>query len=345
MAKIQKTLTLIIPTYNRAKKIERTLSSINCEKVDDLDIIIVDDGSTDDTEAKIQPFINKFPKMFRYLKKGNGNWGSVMNYVFPLVDTKYLKILDSDDELINLNTFIEKLKCIDADLVVTDFGFRNNSSISYRSLNKIFTKQNALDKTVDLDDINLYKQLLSIHSLTLSKRMYKKGFNLPEGIFYTDSLLVLKSLTLAKTIHYVDSLPVYMYIIHAGEQSMQLDMLMKNKDQYLKILEIALDIEVPPTISSNRKDTIARALKTIIYLNVLIISLDESISWSTKHERILELLKNVRGKLPDEFYNKYINTRYFHFILKSKGNIGLLNRFIFVISSNPFLKVIKKEIR
>jgi len=73
MAQIQKTLTLIIPTYNRANKIERTLSSIDCEKIDDLDIIIVDDGSTDDTEAKIKPFINKFPTIFRYLKKDNGN--------------------------------------------------------------------------------------------------------------------------------------------------------------------------------------------------------------------------------------------------------------------------------
>ncbi len=342
---MQKILTLIIPTYNRSNKIEKTLSLIDCGIVKDLNIIVVDDGSTDNTELMVKPFIEKFPEVFHYCKKDNGNWGSVMNYIFPLVESKYLKILDSDDQLINLNEFIEKLKMIDADLVVTDFGFRNGSEFSFRSFSKVFKKQNALDKTMDLDEINLYKQLLSIHSLTLSKRMYKMVYDLPEGIFYTDSLLVLKTLTFAKTIHYINDFPVYMYIVHAGEQSMQLNMLMKNQEQYQKILDIGLDIEIPDDISDKRKYTIARALKTIIYLNVLIISLDKSLDWSSKHCRILELLKNVKNKLPDEFYNNYINTRYFHFIIKMKGNISILNHLCFIISSNPFLKVIKKDIK
>jgi glycosyltransferase involved in cell wall biosynthesis len=88
--------TIIIPTYNDALKILRSVRSVIDQTFGDWELIIVDDGSTDDTSKVIQPFLEN--SRINYIKKKNGGVASARNVGAKNSSGEYLVFLDSDDE-------------------------------------------------------------------------------------------------------------------------------------------------------------------------------------------------------------------------------------------------------
>lgn len=86
--------TIVVPTYNRAHLIIKTLDSILSQSFDDFEVIIVDDGSTDNTQEVVQPFLSE--KVF-YFKKQNAERAAARNYGAQLAKGKYINFFDSDD--------------------------------------------------------------------------------------------------------------------------------------------------------------------------------------------------------------------------------------------------------
>lgn len=89
--------SLIIPTYNRAEFIINTVQSVLTQTCEDFEIIIVDDGSTDNTEEIIK---NISDKRVLYYKKENGERAAARNLGIKLAKGKYITFLDSDDQLL-----------------------------------------------------------------------------------------------------------------------------------------------------------------------------------------------------------------------------------------------------
>jgi len=88
--------SIIIPTYNRAGFISKTIASILEQTYPHFEIIIVDDGSTDNTQEVIKSILH--PKL-RYFKKQNGERGAARNYGMQLSKGNYINFFDSDDLL------------------------------------------------------------------------------------------------------------------------------------------------------------------------------------------------------------------------------------------------------
>jgi glycosyltransferase involved in cell wall biosynthesis len=86
--------SLIIPTYNRAALIGKTLQSVLAQKFSNYEVIVVDDGSTDETEKMILD-IGNF--RVRYFKKENGERGAARNFGWEKATGRYITFLDSDD--------------------------------------------------------------------------------------------------------------------------------------------------------------------------------------------------------------------------------------------------------
>ncbi|KPV91509.1 UDP-Glc:alpha-D-GlcNAc-diphosphoundecaprenol beta-1,3-glucosyltransferase WfgD [Pseudoalteromonas sp. P1-30] len=97
-----KLVSIVIPLYNRANKIERTIESINKQTYSNIEIIIVDDGSSDFPELVIEKLSNK---NILFHKKLNEGANIARNFGAKLASGKYLAFLDSDDEY--LPTHIE----------------------------------------------------------------------------------------------------------------------------------------------------------------------------------------------------------------------------------------------
>lgn len=92
-------ITVITPTYNRASKLPALYLSLVQQTSDNFEWVIVDDGSTDNTEAVISSFINENKIKIRYLKKENGGKHTALNAGIKTIDSVLTFIVDSDDTL------------------------------------------------------------------------------------------------------------------------------------------------------------------------------------------------------------------------------------------------------
>lgn len=97
---MEKLLTVSVAAYNGAATLQKALES--CLVADEslqalLDVIIIDDGSTDGTAALAQAFVQAHPGSFRLVSKVNGGYGSTLNTAVELASGRYFRTLDCDD--------------------------------------------------------------------------------------------------------------------------------------------------------------------------------------------------------------------------------------------------------
>ena len=130
---MEKLLTVAIPAYNMEKYIGRCLDSItNIENTQGLEILIINDGSKDNTLTIALEYENKYSNIIKVIDKPNGGWGTAINKAIELATGKYFKILDSDDwfETKAFSEFLQLLDNINVDLVATSFSYEYASGIN-----------------------------------------------------------------------------------------------------------------------------------------------------------------------------------------------------------------------
>ena len=116
-----KLLSVIIPVYKVEPYINKCLDSliIEPELMDKMDVLIINDGTPDNSAEMSREYVKRFPAVFRQIDKENGGHGSVWNLGVKEAYGKYVKFLDSDDWLENVDVMIQKLEQTDADLIVS----------------------------------------------------------------------------------------------------------------------------------------------------------------------------------------------------------------------------------
>ena len=92
-------ISVIVPVYNTGKYVEKCLDSIKNQIMNDLELIIINDGSTDNSEQIIKNWINQNKEKVnvKYFKKSNGGLSDARNYGVTKVSGKYISFIDSDD--------------------------------------------------------------------------------------------------------------------------------------------------------------------------------------------------------------------------------------------------------
>lgn len=121
MAKI---LSLAIPAYNMERLIARCLDSVALKEFNnDLEILLINDGSKDNTLDIMRKYASEYVELIRLINKPNGGWGSAINLAMKEATGKYFKILDSDDwfQKEAFSSFIQVLKTSDEDLIATSY--------------------------------------------------------------------------------------------------------------------------------------------------------------------------------------------------------------------------------
>jgi len=91
-------LTIVTPTFNRADLLHKCYESLLAQTNGNFEWIVVDDGSTDNTQKTVSSFGTDFP--IKYIKKENGGKHTALNASYPYIDGDYVLILDSDDYLV-----------------------------------------------------------------------------------------------------------------------------------------------------------------------------------------------------------------------------------------------------
>ena len=236
-----KLLSITVPSYNSQDYLASCIDSL-LPGGDRVEIIVVNDGSKDNTGAIADEYAAKYPGIVKVIHQENGGHGEGINQGLKHATGKYFKVVDSDDHLSkDMPRFLDLLEECDrqggVDLFVTNYYYTHSDGVGDRSINY----SNALPegKIFGWEDTKpfLIHQLLTIHSCTFRTEMMKNsGMNLPKHTFYEDNLMVCSQLPYIHKMCYMNA-DLYLYTIGRAGQSVQEDMMKKRYSHQLLVSE------------------------------------------------------------------------------------------------------------
>ncbi len=255
-----KTITFVIPCYNSAAYMDACVESI-LGGGRDIEIIIVNDGSTkDDTAEKADEWAAAHPDVIKVIHQENAGHGGAVMAGLRAATGVYFKVVDSDDWLDRTarDLLMAKLRGFIAgdnlvDLVVTNYVYEHVSTGSQ----KIIRYRGALptNKIVGWDEVGVFGpgQNIIMHAATFRTQVLRdSGLDLPKHTFYVDNIFVYVPLPYVKTLHY---LPVnlYRYFIGRDDQSVNEPVQLSRLDQQMRITKVMSEAYVlPDEIPSKR---------------------------------------------------------------------------------------------
>lgn len=215
-------ISIIVPVYNVEKYIKRCLESILAQDYFDYEVIIVNDGSDDDSENICKEFINE-KYNFYYYKKTNGGLGDARNFGLEHAKGEYICFIDSDDYIRNdyLSKLYNKAKEEDSDIVVCDY------YLAYEDKEIIESGKANINEDIKKDYLisapnawnKLYKRELFI----------KNNIRYPKDLYYEDLATTPLLLLNANKISYVNE-ALYYYVQRSGSIMNQEKYNIKNND-------------------------------------------------------------------------------------------------------------------
>ena len=228
-----KVLSIAIPCYNSEAYMKRAISTL-LTGGDDVEILIVDDGSKDKTAQIADAYAAKYPTIVKAIHQENGGHGEAVNAGLRNATGAYFKVVDSDD-WVNTEAYAQILGVLrsmlagqkNLDMLISNFvyekqGAKRKRVMSYRSAlpqNRIFTWR----------DIRLFRtgQYILMHSVIYRTQLLRDcGLELPKHTFYVDNLFVYEPLPHVKTMYYMN-VNFYRYFIGREDQSVHEQVMLK----------------------------------------------------------------------------------------------------------------------
>lgn len=218
--------------------IETALNSLITERIDEIDILVINDGSTDDSSDKAKKIAAKYPDSIRVIDKENGNYGSCINRGLKEAVGKYVKILDADDQFDNVYfaKYIDLLKHQDCDIVINDYCEVDNKDNTLKSHTyDDIPKKNELQLTTFIEKFP--SERIAMHAVAFKLDLLKQiEYYQTEGISYTDDEWIFSPFGFADTLYYT-GLPVYRYLVGRAGQTVDGQILNRRIDQLYTVLQ------------------------------------------------------------------------------------------------------------
>lgn len=221
---MEKQITIIIPTYNMEKYIGKCLDSLLIPEFDQVEVLVVNDGSKDRSSEIAHSYADRYPDSIRVIDKPNGNYGSCINAALPQATGRYVKILDADDTFDTeaFSKFVRALSEIYADVVVTpykriDF---NGNLLNIHDFKDKEPDYGCVYNIADAEKI-LASLYVEMHHIAYSRDVFKRSdYHQTEGISYTDNEWVIIPMSYCQTIVFFD-LQIYNYRIGREGQTVE----------------------------------------------------------------------------------------------------------------------------
>ena len=234
----EKVLTVIVPAYNVSEFLGKCLESFCIpESQEMLEVLVIDDGSTDRSGEIADSYIKRYPEIFRLHKKENGGHGSAINSGIRLARGKYVKVVDGDDwlEKKELKGFLEYLKNSDCDIVATEYIWVDSESGRRKAAPSCAFQGVRYEKIYKFEEIK-EKIYLKMHNMTVLTELFRENCPpLDEFCFYVDNEFILYPAPFVKTVTFLKS-NLYMYRIGRDTQSVDIRKMQERVDQHRKVL-------------------------------------------------------------------------------------------------------------
>ena len=300
MAKI----SIIMPTYNREKIIITAIKSVLDQTEKDVELIIVDDGSKDNTKRVVQDFKDK---RIKYFKRENHGIGASRNFGLEKATGEYITFLDSDDYLDKnfAKKMYSEIKKRDLDILICDYvGFYENGTKEKHHI-ETFEDASFKEKPNLINMVNLAPWA----KLYNKKLFEKESIRFPEDIKYEDVNFVIKAFKEAKTIGKINEYLIYYYVDNVSETLIVND----------KVFDI---FKVIDTLDKDLKQKEYKAAKETFIISTLCnynIQQRRQKSKKTRHKFIEESFKYMADNIPNYQENIYFKNRIWYKALIEKS--------------------------
>ncbi|MDF2903617.1 MAG: glycosyl transferase [Bacillus sp. (in: firmicutes)] len=304
-----KLLSLAIPCYNSQDYMRYCIESL-LPGGENVEILIVNDGSVDKTAEIADEYAKKYPTIVKTIHQENGGHGEAVNAGIRNASGLYFKVVDSDDWvdiraylkiLTTLNDLISENKLID--MMISNFVYEKDGA-KYK---KVMKYENVLPEgeIFTWDDIGHFRkgQYILMHSVIYRTQLLRDcGLELPKHTFYVDNLFVYTPLQHVNRIYYIN-VDFYRYFIGREDQSVNESVMIKRIDQQLKVNKLMIEqVELENIKSPKLRQYMLNHLEIVTVVSAILLirsGTEENLNkkkelWKYIKDQDLELYHQLR---------------------------------------------------
>ena len=242
-----KLLSVAIPCYNSENYMRHCIESL-LPGGDEVEILIVDDGSTKDKTGEIaDEYEKKYPGICRAIHQENGGHGEAVNAGLRNATGIYFKVVDSDD-WVNEEAYMEVLSTLrdfvkgeeTLDLLISNFVYEKQGARRKKVMN--YRTALPVRQLITWNEVKHFMlcQYILMHSVIYRTELLKEcGLELPKHTFYVDNIFVYQPLPYVKTLYYLD-VNFYRYFIGRDDQSVNEKVMIGRIDQQFLVTKLML---------------------------------------------------------------------------------------------------------
>ena len=305
-----KYISFAIPCYNSEAYMAQAIESI-LPGGEDVEILIVNDGSKDRTAEIGKEYEDKYPGIVKLINKENGGHGDAVNAGLAHASGKYFKVVDSDDwvdrislmKILNvLKNFEEEEQEVDmliANYVYEKVGMEHKKVIRYDNV----LPENQILKWDEIGQFHIGQYIL-MHSVIYRTDMLKLcQLTLPKHTFYVDNIYVYYPLPHVRTLYYMD-VDFYRYFIGREDQSVNEKVMISRIDQQIFVTKTMIDMYELRRIQSKK------LRKYMLNYLAIMMTVSSILCIRSKKKENLEKKKELWQYLKQKDYGAFMKIRY-----------------------------------
>ncbi len=298
-----KLLSVAIPCYNSEAYMRKAIECL-LPGGQDVEIIVVDDGSVDGTARIADEYAAAYPTIVKAVHQENGGHGEAVNAGLRVATGIFYKVLDSDDwfqeeaylkVLDKLHEIIGGQKALD--LFICNFVYEKEE----KKHKKVMTYRSAFpqDTIFTWNDVRFFKpgQYILMHSVIYRTQLLRDcGLELPKHTFYVDNIFVFQPLPHVKTMYYMD-VNLYRYYIGRTDQSVNEQIMIKRIDQQLLVNKLMIDyMSTTKNLHVKQYKYMLNYLDIIMTISSILLIKEGSTEALLKKKMLWEYLKEKDGR-------------------------------------------------
>lgn len=253
-----KLLSIAIPCYNSQDYMENCIQSLLIGG-EDVEIIIVDDGSKDATAEIADRYAKKYPSIIKAVHQENGGHGAAVNAGIEHATGLYFKVVDSDDwvDADAYRKILDRLSELAGgdttlDMLISNFVYEKQGKKHKKVMR--YSRELPENQILTWDDVKHFNKgkYILMHSVIYRTRLLREcGLKLPRHTFYVDNIYVYYPLPYVKTLYYMN-VDFYRYFIGREDQSVNESVMIGRIDQQIKVNKLMME-DVDLWSVSNKK--------------------------------------------------------------------------------------------
>lgn len=256
-----KLLSIAVPCYNSGAYMKKCIDSL-LEGGEDVEILIVDDGSTDGTAEIADGYARRYPAIVKAIHQENGGHGAAVNTGIRNAEGLYFKVVDSDDWL-KKEAYLQALDTLRElaggayalDMLICNFVYEKEGEKRRKVMH--YRRILPVGSLFSWEGCRYFSKghYILMHSVIFRTRLLREcGLQLPEHTFYVDNLYVFEPLPYVKNMYYLD-VNLYRYYIGREGQSVNEEIMISRIDQQIRVNKIMIDylVDRKPEIVRNKR--------------------------------------------------------------------------------------------